>query len=136
LERVGLYKWELYYLDKENGYQSIGAGVNHHLFNKTTTVNPGRTSINKTKKIFVSQLILDCTTLSSTNYHSKSWRHNHQQNQFDFLANKKQHPLPTAHKHAKLLETIVHHIQQSTDTIFSTKLKLRLASLEAGVWMP
>jgi hypothetical protein len=43
---MGLQRWELYYI--ENGSQSIGAGVYHPQPNKTTTVNPGGTSNNKT----------------------------------------------------------------------------------------
>ena len=35
-------------INKENGSQSIGAGVYHPQSNKITTVNPGGTSINKT----------------------------------------------------------------------------------------
>jgi ribonuclease HI len=34
--------------NKENGSQSIGAGVHHPQSNKITTENPGGTSINKT----------------------------------------------------------------------------------------
>jgi hypothetical protein len=34
--------------DKENGSQSIGAGIYHPQSNKITTAKPGGTSINKT----------------------------------------------------------------------------------------
>jgi hypothetical protein len=46
LERMGLHSWELYYVNKENGSQSIGAGVYHPQSNKVPLVQPYRRPTN------------------------------------------------------------------------------------------
>ena len=92
--------------NKENGSHSIGAGVYHPQSNKITTVNPGDTSNNKTRNRaklaeIAAALIKEHTHLA-TDSAGALW----------LIENSILYPQRTnRHKHAKLLEIVVHHIQ-------------------------
>ena len=108
--------------NKLNGYQSIRAGVYHPQFNKMTTVNPWWTSVNKPTARLAGVF---CFYKSTHPYCDRQ--------RWCTMANKERHPLPpvhgTPHKLAKLLETIIHHLQQSKDTIYFYKVK-------SSCWQP
>ena len=103
---------------KENGSQSIGAGVYHLQSNKITTVNPGGTSSNKTinraELAGVVGALINLHTHIATNSTGALWQ---KTNSILYPQRMKRH------KHAKLQETIVHHIQQSKGTIRLCKVE-------------
>jgi hypothetical protein len=107
---------------QRNGSQSIGAGVYHPQSNKITTLNPGGTSIKNLNRAelaeIVAALINEHTHIATDS--ASALRQ---------IRNSILYPQRMKrHKHAKLLKTIIHHIQLSKTPSISTRLKLMLAS--------
>jgi hypothetical protein len=97
---------------------SIGAGVYHLQFNKITTVNSGGTSINKTinraELAGIAAALINEHTHIAIDSTGALWQ----------IRNSILYPQRMIrHKHAKSLETIIHHIQPSKYTIYLYKVK-------------
>jgi hypothetical protein len=97
---------------------AIGAGVYHPQSNNITTVNHGGTSINKTinraNPAGIAAALINEHTHITTDSASALWQ---VRNSILYPQRMKRH------KHAKLQETIVHHIQQSKGTIRLCKVE-------------
>ena len=118
-------------INKENGSQSIGAGVYHPQSNKITTVNPGGTSnnitISRAKLAGIAAALINEHTHIATDSTGALWQ----------IRNSILHPQRMKwHRHAKFLETIVHHIQLSKDTIHLYKVKAHAGILGKSALMP
>ena len=104
--------------NKENGSQSIGAGVYHPQSNKITTVIPGGTSnnitISRAKLAGIAAALINEHTHIATDSAGALWLI---RNSILYRQRMKRH------KHAKLLKIIVHHIQLSKYTIHLYKVK-------------
>jgi ribonuclease HI len=114
---MGLHRWSCI-TNKENGSQSIGAGVYHPQSNKITTVIPGGTSnnitISRAKLAGIAAALINEHTHIATDSAGALWQ---RRNSILYPQRMKRHI------HAKLLETIVHHTQLSKDIIHLYKVK-------------
>jgi hypothetical protein len=113
--------------NKENGSLSIGAGACHPQSNKITTGNPGGTkfneTINRAELAEIAAALINEHTHIARDSAGAPWQ----------IKNCILYPQRMKrHKHAKLLETIVHH----KNTIYLYKVKAHAGILGKNALMP
>ena len=121
---MGFHRWELYH-KQENGSQSIGARSYHPQCNKITTVNPGGTStyktMNRAELAGIAAALINKHTHIATDSAGALWQ---ARNSILYPQHIKRH------KHAKLLETIVHTSSYIKTPSISTRLKAHACNVQ------